>query len=64
MNKAELKKSHDAMAVFIQGLCQYSDDYYNGRRTPDVERRYQKAIRLLRRAKLPYKRMLARDQRE
>jgi hypothetical protein len=63
MNKAELKKSHDAMAVLLRGLCQYSDDYYNGRREMETERRYQKAKRLLRRAGFPYKRALASAER-
>lgn len=54
MTKAELKKSHDAMARFLKSLCEFSDKECGANRNPDTERRYKKARRLLRNAGVNY----------
>lgn len=54
MTKAELQKSHDAMARFLVSLCRFSDIHWGGRRTGDTERRYQRALKLIKRAGFKY----------
>lgn len=53
MTKADIKKTHDAMARFLIGLCVYSDKY-GLNRSSDAERRYRTARRLIRRAGFKY----------
>jgi hypothetical protein len=48
---ADLVKSHEAMRRFLQSLVSYSDKTYCGNRTDHAERQYQKAVRLIARAK-------------
>ena len=55
MTKAELVKSHDAMAQFIRGLCKRSDVVWGGNREPITDRHYRRALRLLKQAGFPYK---------
>jgi hypothetical protein len=50
MTKTELQKLNSDMVKFLIGLCRLSDDYWSANRTPDTERRYQKARRLIARA--------------
>ena len=54
MIKAELQKSHDAMAKFLVHLCRFSDVRLGGCRTVTVEGHYQKALRLIKRAGFKY----------
>jgi hypothetical protein len=55
MTKAELQKSHDDMARFLIELCRYSDEHWYGLRDPETNKRYLKAVRLLKRAGQEYK---------
>lgn len=50
---ADLLKSHQAMKRFLQNLVQTSDKNYGGQngRSEAAEKRYQKAVRLIARAK-------------
>lgn len=54
MTKAELQKSHDAMARYIKFLCHNSDTRHAGHRTENCEKHYQKARKLLKRAGFKY----------
>ena len=54
MTKAEMKKSHDAMARFLKALCLSSDTKWNGSREPKAEANYQKALKLLKGAGFKY----------
>lgn len=53
--KAELKKSHDAMAKFLVEICDQSDRVYGpARRHSRVSKAYRKAIRLIEAAGFKY----------
>lgn len=54
MTKAQLQKSHDAMAKFLVALCKHSDTKYRGYREPKVEDNYQTARKLIKRAGFKY----------
>lgn len=55
MTKAELKKSHDAMARFIVELCRYSDRMYgDSHRGTKTKQHYARAMRLLNCAGIKY----------
>lgn len=55
MTKAQLKKSHDAMARFIRSLCRRSDKVHGADRSPYTEKSYRRALRLLKNAGVHYK---------
>lgn len=52
MTKAELQKSHDAMARFLVERCRESDKW--AMRSPQVERVYIKARKLIEQAGFKY----------
>jgi hypothetical protein len=56
MTKAELQKSHDALARFLVHLCRFSDNRIptHGVRMPEVEEHYQGARKLIKRAGFKY----------
>lgn len=54
MTKAQLKKSHDAMARFILSLCRFSDTAWHGQRDTHVEKQHLRARRLLKNAGVKY----------
>lgn len=56
MTKAELQKSHDAMAKYLIYLCRFSDVHWGGRREGDTEKHYQRALRLIKQAGFKYER--------
>lgn len=55
MTKAQVQKSHDAMAKFLIKLCRHSDDKWNGRRKADCNKDYNLARKLIKAAGFPYK---------
>lgn len=50
----DLKKSHDAMARFLIGLCRLSDVQWKGQRTAATNIRYRQARRLIKQAGFKY----------
>lgn len=54
MTKAEIKKSHDAMANFLVKLARYSDTIYSGNRSEAGQKHYLSALRLIRKAGFKY----------
>jgi hypothetical protein len=50
----ELRMTHDAMARFLLQMLKYSDKEWRSKRTRIVEKHYQEALRLVRRAGLKY----------
>jgi len=54
MTKAELQKSHDAMAKYLVYLCRFSDVKWNGYRDDDCEKHYLRARGLIKRAGFKY----------
>ena len=50
----QLRRSHDAMARFLLSLLKFSDKKGMAQREPAVERHYQRALKLVRRAGFEY----------